>query len=206
MAPSRLAGATGAGSYPGPPWPGLGFGLLPTGIVRGGPLLALGGDHAVGDQLADRKREVLGGGPELLVDLLDAQARVALHERCEALGQRLEIRRGALCAAASSRTTDATEARGSDRGCSRGSAAPAAPERRFQRVDGRATCELGDLCNESLHDTIHLSLEITHSRPRSRVKIVDQGSRRHSSIEVLDVQRWYANSSVIPHPFCHAML
>src|SRR4026208_1588268 len=90
---------------------GLGFGLLPTGEIRGGPLLALGADHAVGDQLADRQREVLGGGPELLVDLLDAQARVALHERCKALGQRLEIRRGALGAAASSRTADASAAR-----------------------------------------------------------------------------------------------
>ena len=55
---------------------------------------------------------------------------------------------------------------GDGRGSSRSAATRGTTaERRFQRVDGCAPCELGDLPNETLHDTIHLSLEITHSRP-----------------------------------------
>lgn len=42
--------------------------------VLRGPLLALGADHPIGDQLANRQREILGRGAEILVDLLDTQA------------------------------------------------------------------------------------------------------------------------------------
>src|SRR5262249_3838477 len=55
--------------------------------VGGGPLLALRGDLAIRDQLADRQGEVLGRGPQLLVDLLDAQAGVCLDERGKLLRQ-----------------------------------------------------------------------------------------------------------------------
>jgi hypothetical protein len=60
---------------------------LLAGEVRRGALLAFGADRAIRDQLADRQREVLGGGPQLLVDLLDAQTGVRLDERAELLRQ-----------------------------------------------------------------------------------------------------------------------
>src|SRR5262245_26931968 len=50
------------------------------------PLLALGADLAIGDQLADRQSQVLGRRAQLLVDLLDAQARVGLDVRRKLLG------------------------------------------------------------------------------------------------------------------------
>src|SRR4029434_7461518 len=63
-----------------------GWGLvfaLATGEVRGRALLALGLDHPLRDQLADRKGEVLGRRAELLVDLLDAQTGIRLDKRGE---------------------------------------------------------------------------------------------------------------------------
>src|SRR5690349_12932109 len=59
-------------------------------------LLALGLELAVGDQLADRQREVLRGRTQLLVDLLDAQTRVLRDERVEAVHHVVELVRRAL--------------------------------------------------------------------------------------------------------------
>src|SRR4051812_25519347 len=76
------------------------------GKVRGRPLLALGVDRALAEQLADRQRQILGRGAELLVDLLDPQARVLLHERGERLGELVELVRRALGAAAANPAAD----------------------------------------------------------------------------------------------------
>src|SRR5690349_12160276 len=54
----------------------LALALALAGEVLGRALLTLGADLAVADQLAQRQRQVAGGGAQLLVDLLDAQARV----------------------------------------------------------------------------------------------------------------------------------
>src|SRR5258706_16446552 len=76
---------------------------LPPGEVRGRALVALGADYPLGDQLADRQRQVLGRRPELLVDLLDAQTRIRLDERRKLPRERVEVRRGALGAATATR-------------------------------------------------------------------------------------------------------
>jgi hypothetical protein len=67
--------------------------LLPlafAGEVRRRALLALGLDHAVLEELADRQREVLGRGAELLVDLLDAQSGILADELDERIRELLD--------------------------------------------------------------------------------------------------------------------
>src|SRR6185503_19908811 len=144
---------------------GLVLGRLLPGKIRRRALVALGGDHTGGHQLADGQREVVGAGPELLVDLLDAQPGMALDERGELLRQGLEVGGGALDTSAAARTADTAIARQRDES-NRAALAASAIECRFQRVDGCAPRELGDLRHEVLNGTIHLSLKVAHSCPR----------------------------------------
>src|SRR5690606_17028621 len=126
--------------------------LLVAGEIRGRPLLALGLDETLSDQLANRQREITRGRTELLVDLLDAQARVLRHEPVQALGELVELVGRALRTAATSAPT--TEA---------GQVLRALTERLVDHVAGGGTGELGDLRDEVSHHSIHLGLEIAHS-------------------------------------------
>src|SRR5678816_2548131 len=138
---------------------------LATGEVRGRALLALGLDHPLRDQLADREGQVLGRRAELLVDLLDAQTGIRLDKRGELAGQRLEIGRGALGAPPAA---GAAHLAGSS---ATGAARALATERGLQRVESGPTSKLGDLRHEALHGAIHISLEVVHSRPHFEVQI-----------------------------------
>src|SRR3990167_6983029 len=76
-----------------------GSALLRAREVRRGALLALHLERAVGDELPDRQREVLGGRPELFFDWMEGEAGFLGREREEARRELLEFARGALGAA-----------------------------------------------------------------------------------------------------------
>src|SRR4051812_35681137 len=74
--------------------------------VRGGALLALRLDHTLGDQLADRQREILRARAELLVDLLDAHTGVRADVVDERVRQLVQLVARALRALAARPTTE----------------------------------------------------------------------------------------------------
>lgn len=62
--------------------------LDPVAVPLHGPMARwYRGDHALGLELPDRQRQILGVRAELLVDLLDAQPRVRLHVGGKPLAQ-----------------------------------------------------------------------------------------------------------------------
>src|SRR5690606_30528264 len=145
--------------------------LLVAGEVRGRPLLALGLDRTLGDQLANRQCEILRRRAELLVDLLDAQARVLRDERVELLRQLVELVGRPL------RTTAAyATATGQFRALAEGL---------VDHVAGRCTGKLRDLRDEVSNYSVHLGLEIAHSLS-SRIGYLRSG--RHSSISKTELQ------------------